>query len=103
MKHKGILKTKIMFALSGACELTAQELANMCTIAETVDSCPNTRDLIRELIADGFLIGSSSTGYKMLTSGKEVQQYLNALLRRQLGISRRIQAVYDAAVKSGVL
>jgi hypothetical protein len=38
-----------------------------------------------------------------MTTGKEVQQCLNALLKRTIGINKRIQAIYDAAQAKGIL
>lgn len=81
----------------------ADELAFIGGVVESDFTSPNTRQIIKELIDDGNVIGSNSRGYKMLTTGKEVQQYLNALLKRQLGISRRIQAVYNSARAKGIL
>lgn len=76
---------------------TAKELSIVVGISETSDTCPTTRGYIRDLIDDGHVIGSSRDGYKLLQTGKEVQAYLNSLLERQMGISRRIAAVYEAA------
>ena len=82
---------------------TAKELSVKAGVHESNGTCPQTRLLIKELIDDGKLIGSNIDGYKLMTSGKEVQVYLNSLLKRQMGMSRRIQAVYDAAQKMGIL
>jgi hypothetical protein len=38
-----------------------------------------------------------------MTTGKEVQQCLNALLKRTMGINKRIQGIYDAAQAKGIL
>ena len=83
--------------------MTAFCIAKRCGIYENSESSTTTRECIRELTADGYAIGSSSQGYKMLKTGKEVQSYLNHLLKRQMGISRRIADVYDAARLEGVL
>ena len=83
--------------------MTAFCIAKRCGIYENSESCTTTRGIIRELTDDGYSIGSSSMGYKMLTTGKEVQSYLNHLLKRQMGISQRIAAVYNAARFEGVL
>ena len=82
---------------------SAKELADYAHIYETSDTCPATRGLIREMIDSGHLIGSTSRGYKLLDSGKEVQQCLNSLLKRSMGINKRIQAIYDAAKSKGIL
>jgi hypothetical protein len=83
--------------------LTAGDLADKVGISEMSDTCPTTRGYIRSLIDDGYCIGSSRKGYEMLTSGKEVQKYLNSLLKRQTAISVRIQKVYNAAEADGIL
>lgn len=83
--------------------MTAKYLANRACVVETNDTCPTTRALIREMIDEGHLIGSTSNGYKLMTSGKEVQQCLNALLKRAIGINKRIQSIYDAAQDNGIL
>ena len=100
---KSNMKLRIRFILADGFDHKVNALAAGAGIAETMETCPVTRGLIRDLIDEGQLIGSSVNGYRMLTTGKEVQQHLNALLRRQMGISKRIQSVYDAAVKTGVL
>ena len=83
--------------------MTAFCIANRCGISEGSESCPKTRKIIRDLTADGYTIGSSSAGYRMLSTGKEVQGYLNDLLKRQIAISQRIADVYDAAKLEGIL
>ena len=82
---------------------SAQEIAGWAGITETSDTCPITRGFIREMIEGGELIGSTSKGYYIMTTGKEVQKCLNSLLRRQMGISRRIQSIYGAAQAKGIL
>jgi hypothetical protein len=83
--------------------ITAREIADRVGILEMDGTCPSTRGYIKDLIDTGHCIGSSAKGYSLLSSGKEVQEYLNSLLKRQMGISRRIEAVYKAAVKEGIL
>jgi hypothetical protein len=82
---------------------TAGEIADQVGIAESNDSCPSTRKLIRDLIETGHPIGSTAGGYRLLQTGKEVQRYLNSLLKRQIGISHRIEAVYEAAKREGLI
>jgi hypothetical protein len=86
----GPLKAKTLAAFAGIQELDKQ-------------TCPMTRMVIRELIDEGMLIGSTSKGYRLMKTGKEVQQCLNSLLKRTIGINTRIQAIYDAAKKGGIL
>jgi hypothetical protein len=102
---KDILKNRILQLLEMGlqCQHTANDLATFAHINEMSDSCPITRDLIRDMIDEGYLIGSNSKGYFLMTSAKEVQVCLNGLLKRSMGISRRIQAIYDAAQKNGIL
>jgi hypothetical protein len=82
---------------------TAKDLADACGIRESNDTCPNVRGLVKDLIDDGYVIGSTSRGYALLKTGKEVQAYLNSLLKRQMGISNRIAAVYKSAMAEGIL
>jgi hypothetical protein len=84
-------------------EHTAKDLAWYAMIYEQNDTYPITRDLVREMIEDGHLIGSTSKGYKIMSTGKEVQQCLNSLLKRTIGINKRIQNIYNAAQKKGIL
>jgi hypothetical protein len=97
------LKVGIMARLKNGQTHTAADLAGYCLLIEHSDTFPKTRAVIRELIDEGALIGSTSTGYKLMTTGKEVQQCLNSLLRRQMGISARIQSIYEAAQAQGIL
>jgi hypothetical protein len=103
MTLKEANKTCINFLLLDGGYHTAQELADYAMIKETNDTCPATRDTIREMIEGGSLIGSTSKGYKLMTTGKEVQQCLNGLLGRTIGINKRIQSIYDAAKAKGIL
>jgi len=99
-------KDDILNCLFTGKAFTAAELSRAAYLNETSDGSgtfPVARKAIRSLIDDGYVIGSSISGYKMLTTGKEVQVYLNALLKRQMGISARIQAVYDSAQNKGLL
>jgi hypothetical protein len=102
---KDLMKSRISYDLikANGDPITAVDLALDNGIPETSDSCPTTRSIIREMIDEGMLIGSTSRGYKLMTTGKEVQQCLNSLLKRQMGISRRIQSIYDAAQSKGIL
>lgn len=104
MTKKEVQKVSVLTMLECANgRLTAGDLADQIGIPESADSCPNTRGIIRDLIDDGYPIGSNARGYKLLTSGKDVQAYLNNLLQRQMAISRRIQAIYDGAKLGGLL
>jgi hypothetical protein len=101
--YKGRILHMLKYTVAPVTYRTATELARFACVNETMDTCPITRGLIRSMIIDGELIGSTSKGYKLMDSGKEVQQCLNSLLRRQMGISRRIQSIYDAAQAKGIL
>ena len=73
----------------------------MVNIDEQSDSAPVTRGYVRELIEDGHPIGSDKNGYRLLQTAKEVQVYLNSLLKRQIALSTRIQNVYEGAKLEG--
>lgn len=98
-----LAKKVITTMLENGKRYTATELSDAAGLQEMDSTAPKARKIIRGLIDDGYVIGSDARGYKMLTTGKEIQQYLNALLKRQIGISNRIQAVYDAAQAKGLL
>ena len=83
--------------------MTAEAIASVAGIAEVSDTSPTTRGYIRSLIDDGYPIGSTSQGYSLMLSGKEVQEYLNSLLKRQIALSARIQKVYNAARNDGII
>jgi len=83
--------------------IKAEYLSNRAGILETDETYPKTRKIIRSLIDEGHCIGSNNYGYYLMQSGKEVQSYLNSLLRRQIAISNRIAAVYYSGKKEGLL
>jgi hypothetical protein len=99
------LKERVLEALEFSFnqEIKAGDLAQFANISEMSDTCPVTRGIIRDMINDGELIGSNSKGYFIMKDGKEVQQCLNALLKRTIGINKRIQSIYDAAKLKGIL
>jgi hypothetical protein len=103
MKKLEIAKAEILDTLESGCTFTAGELSRNAHLAEINDTYPRARKVVRELINDGHVIGSTKDGYKLLTTGKEVQVYLNALLKRTIGINNRIQSVYDSAKDKGLL
>ena len=97
------IKNGIRARLKDGKEHTAKDLAWYCLVNESNDTCPKIRETVRSMIDDGDLIGSTSQGYKLMTTGKEVQQCLNSLLGRTIGINKRIQSIYDAAQAKGIL
>jgi len=98
-----LAKRVIYRMLENGNRYTATQLSDAAGLQEQDSTAPKARKIILDLINEGNVIGSTAKGYKLLTDGKEIQQYLNALLKRQMGISRRIQAVYDAAQGRGLL
>jgi hypothetical protein len=101
-----VMKAKVLSTLnttSARSRMKAQDLAYFAGVPETDTTCPTTRSIIRDLIDDGHVIGATSAGYCLMRTGKEVQNYLNSLLQREMAISARILAVYNAAKKNGVL
>ena len=97
---KAAIRTHLKFA---NLPLTAKELAYQVGVVEAHDSCPKVRKAIRSLIDDGYCIRSTSKGYEMATTAKEVQEYLNSLMQRQIAISNRIAAVWNAAKTGGLI
>ena len=95
---------RVLYTLKiNSCPITAKHIASATGITELDDTCPKVREVIRQLINDGHCIGSNSKGYFLIQTGQECQRYLNSLMKRQIGISRRIEAVYNSAVKGGLL
>jgi hypothetical protein len=94
-------KLIVKFLESGK-TIRASVLAQLSHIVENDSTCPITRGLIRELIDDGYCIGSTNQGYRMLTTGREVQEYLNNLLQRQAAMSKRIWLVWKNAKARGI-
>jgi hypothetical protein len=82
---------------------SAQNLAWAAMITESSDTYPRTRALIKEMIEEGALIGSTSKGYKNMTDAHEIQRYMNRLMKYQIGIGNRIQAVFNAGLAAGIL
>jgi hypothetical protein len=76
--------------------IPVSEIASVLCIKDS-GSCPRTRKYILSAIENlGAPIGSNSGGYFMLNAEKELQVYLNGLMSRQVALSRRILAVYNA-------
>ena len=98
---KDLVLKKLQFMHGIPCK--AEYLANHSGQCETDDTFPKTRKVVRELIDEGHCIGSNHHGYYIMQSGKEVQSYLNSLLRRQIAISNRIAAVYASGKENGLL
>jgi hypothetical protein len=82
---------------------SARDLAWSAMIEESSDTYPRTRALIKEMIQDGELIGSNSKGYFNMRDAHEIQRYMNALMKRQIGLGKRIQAIFNAGVARGIL
>ena len=61
------------------------------------ETCPQTRKIIYNAMKTyGVPIGSCNKGYFIIRTGHEMQRYLNSLLKRQIGITERIDTVYHA-------
>jgi len=61
------------------------------------ESCPKTRKIILEMIEkDKVAIGSNTKGYFLIKTEKEMQKVFNGWMRRQLAMTHRMQALYDA-------
>jgi hypothetical protein len=82
---------------------SAKYLAWVAVVEEKSDTYPRTRAVIKEMIEDGELIGSNAKGYFYMQDAHEIQRYMNSLMKRQIGIGNRIQAVFNAGVAKGIL
>lgn len=100
---KEVYKHRIVKSLASGDRKTVKEIANWTRMHESDDSQPRHRALIRDLIGEGYLIGSTGNGYKLMTTAKEVQVYMNSLMKRQIGVSARILSVYNAAKGKGLV
>ena len=73
-----------------------REISLALGLSESDPSCPATRKKIWEAIKEGNPIGCNGKGYFIIRSDKEMQSYLNSLMRRQIALSERITDVYRA-------
>lgn len=59
--------------------------------------CPRTRKLILQAMKElNVPIGSTNLGYYLIRSEKEMQEYLNKLMKLQIALSKRIEITYYA-------
>jgi len=71
-----------------------QEIADALDIKETDKTCPQTRRIIRKALERGLSIGAKHDGYFLIQTEKELQRYLNSLMKRQIALSERIRDTY---------
>jgi hypothetical protein len=100
MKYSKIQKDRILKSLKRKSvteknPVTALVLSRYAGFWEA-GSAPQTRKIIRTLIAEGVPIGSNHKGYFILRTAEQVQVYLNALLKRQTKLAERISDTYHA-------
>ncbi len=70
--------------------ITAREIALHFGISDGGVEVP-IRDVIRQAIGDGQLIGSNNRGFFLIDSEEEYNTYLESLQNRQRGIGKRIR------------
>ncbi len=76
--------------------MTVQDVASIVGINDST-SCPRTRKLILSAMKTfNMPIGSYHKGYYRLRNAHQMQRYMNSLLKRQIGITNRIDIVYKA-------
>jgi Cys-tRNA synthase (O-phospho-L-seryl-tRNA:Cys-tRNA synthase) len=76
--------------------IVVNDIADIVGITDS-GSCPRTRKLILSAMKNNNIaIGSNRRGYFILRSEKEMQEYLNELMSRQIAISKRIEITYYA-------
>ena len=94
---------RVLLSHTGAdSPVTSRELSEELGGMDTLDSTPNTRELIRYLVAvEGYPIAAGSTGYYMLSDEDELLEYLSSLQNRIQGIQQRQQNVIDAVRERG--
>jgi len=107
MKYSKIQKDRILKSLQrpGVSELnpmTANELSRYAGFfEERGGTSPQTRRVIRVLVAEGTPIGSNRKGYFILETAEQVQVYLNGLLKRQTKLAERISDTYHGFMDGG--
>lgn len=78
--------------------ISSRELSGMLDDDDEVGSFPKTRFLVREIMMeDQIPIAASNNGYYVVETEQELDDYLNQLEQRILGISERKYAVQRAA------
>lgn len=99
MRSKIELEKGIIDVLQGSSQrnpITVRNIAGIVGINDS-ESCPRTRKLILSAMKNNNVaIGSNRKGYFLLRSEKEMQEYLNELMQRQIAISKRIEITYYA-------
>jgi len=93
------LEKAIIDVLEGTTQREPIPVRNITSIIGITDgeSCPRTRKLILSAMKNNNVaIGSNRGGYFLLRSEKEMQEYLNELMSRQIAISKRIEITYYA-------
>lgn len=88
-----------VLVLHGATETKPLKLSRIAIYMRSMEQDPTNRGIrkvIREAIARGCPIGSNGKGYFLIHNEKEMQRYLNSLLKKQIAISQRIDDVYHA-------
>jgi hypothetical protein len=88
---------------TSATPLKAYQVAAAVGLIESDKTYPQTREYIKEIIADGTPIGSCSKGFFLIQTAKEMQAYLNSLMKRQIALSKRITNLYDACKGKGIV
>lgn len=70
--------------------ITAREIAEHFNVSDEGVEVP-IRDVIRQAIEDGELIGSNNRGFFLINTQQEYETYLESLRSRQRGIANRIR------------
>lgn len=99
MRSSVELEKSIIDVLEGttqASPITVNEISGIVGINDN-GSCPRTRKLILSAMKNNNVaIGSNHKGYFLLRVEKDMQEYLNELMSRQIAISKRIEITYYA-------
>ena len=93
------LENAIIDALEGTTQgspITVNDIAAIVGITDN-GSCPREDEVnVAAKRNNNVAIGSNRKGYFLLRSEKEMQEYLNGLMSRQIAISKRIEITYYA-------
>lgn len=97
MKNIDAIKRTLFYYIPA----TSDKRASTSSLSAIIGRNRSTvRKLVREMVEDGYPIGSDRDGYWVFNNRKEMQQYLNRMQAVQVALSKRIASVYHAYNKT---
>lgn len=84
--------------------ITSRELSDRLGNLDHLDSTPETRTIIRGLVNEyGLPVVSSTKGYFMVSNQEELEQYIDDLNSRIMGIEKRRDSLLSAVTENGLV